>query len=270
MHQFSRARVTAVVLALGVALGTLAVAHSAAASVSTETSTESTAREVHLRFDADAPDEAFTTNDGNASVDVEIERAAGGSEDSVMDRHGAIGALRLPEYSSGFAAVRLLGATYAGDALNPGTSDFTFGAHVKLDSVNEGATYDNGNNLIQRGLYKDVSQWKIQVDGGRPSCRVKGAAGAVSLSAPSTIQPGRWYAISCTRSAGAVTIEVVDLATGVSSERRREGVTGNMTPSSPSVPMSVGAKLRNDGTIITGSSDQFNGVIDNAFLDILR
>ncbi len=52
------------------------------------------------------------------------------------------------------------------------------------------------------------------------------------------------------------------------SAHRRSGVTGSMTPASRSVPMSVGVKVTNSGALLARASDQFNGRVDDVFLNI--
>ena len=88
------------------------------------------------------------------------------------------------------------------DRLEPGTARFTFGADVKLDAVNDGGDYDNGNNVVQRGRFNDTTQFKLQIDAGKASCRVAGAKGAVrtisSLPSPpargtASAAPGRCW-----------------------------------------------------------------------------
>jgi hypothetical protein len=41
-----------------------------------------------------------------------------------------------------------------------------------------------------------------------------------------------------------------------------------MTPASRSVPMSVGVKVTNSGALLARASDQFNGRVDDVFLNI--
>ncbi len=58
------------------------------------------------------------------------------------------------------------------DRLNPGGSDFAFGARVRL-APDQTAV---GSNIVQKGRYDTVGgQWKLQVDGveGQPSCVVQ-------------------------------------------------------------------------------------------------
>ena len=85
------------------------------------------------------------------------------------------------------------------DLLSPGGRDFAFGADVALDDVTTGTAPDNGDNLVQRGLYQSSSQYKIQVDDGRVSCRVAGVSGEIVVYAPGRLHPGDWYRIRCQR-----------------------------------------------------------------------
>lgn len=223
-------------------------------------------REVLLRFDSAA---RLLSNDGTTSaLSIATVTADGGTVRHVAGRTGSEGALRLPAYRTGMAAVRVRSAE--GDALNPGAARFEFGADFVIDAVNAGADPDNGNNLIQRGLYHDRSQWKIQLDDNRPSCRVKGSRGALLVAASAAVSPGSWYRVVCARSEDRVTLTVTNLESGTVRTYARSGATGDLRPSSAGVPMSVGGKLTSSGVIVTGAADQFNGVVDNAFLDIAR
>jgi hypothetical protein len=64
----------------------------------------------------------------------------------------------------------------ATDVLEARLGDFRFGAAFRLDAVSQGSRADNGDNLVQRGLSGDPAQYKLQLDGRVPACRVQGAA----------------------------------------------------------------------------------------------
>jgi hypothetical protein len=100
-----------------------------------------------------------------------------------------------------------------GRPAQPGSRDFEFGAGFSLDTKSTGDHADNGDNLIQRGLFGDKAQYKIQVDKGKVSCRIKGSGGA---------------------------------------------------------QVSIGGKVSATGAVITGDSDQFNGLIADAYVTIAQ
>lgn len=226
-----------------------------------------------LLDDAPPPAGPPTTfaNSGSGTVTVSVATRDGGALES-LPSGGADRDIRLPAHDptepAPRAVIRVVDEAGADD-LDPGTEPFEFGADFLLDAVSQGGsgTIDNGNNLLQRGLWNNVSQYKIQLDGGRPSCRVKGAAGAVAVSSPA-VEPDRWYRVRCRRNASTVTIEVTSWdADGVPTtiSRSNTGASGSMTPSDQSVPLSAGGKLNANGEV-AGSSDQFNGMIDNVGL----
>jgi hypothetical protein len=66
-----------------------------------------------------------------------------------------------------------------------------------------------------------------------------------------------------------VTLVVQRLADGTRWAYSATGATGSMTPSSPSLPLSVGAKVSPTGALLTDDADQFNGTVDNVFLNVL-
>ncbi len=201
--------------------------------------------------------------------------SGGGRVTEAPSRTGSGGpAMRFPAFDPSArgprAAVVTRSAT-ARDVLDPGTDDFSFGATVQLDAANEQAgSSDNGNNVLQRGLFGARSQYKIQIDERRPSCRVKGPLGAVLVTSKTTVTPGRWYGLACSRSGDTITLTVtrwtadgtprIDVATATRP-------TGDLRPTVASLPLSVGAKVEDNGALTT-SPDQFNGVIDDPFVRI--
>lgn len=182
------------------------------------------------------------------------------------------------------AVVKLTDADLAdGDALSPGLAKFTFGADFNLDAVNESTQYDNGNNLIQRGLAGSSDQFKLQVDhtsaGTKPSCSITQVVSptetrTASIRSSVVVTPGQWYRARCTREGAELTLvvtpfnpdgtpqaEFVDTATGV------PAIDLTWPTTAPIVPMSIGGKLNANSTV-SGPSDQFNGLIDNAMLTV--
>lgn len=220
----------------------------------------------------------YLSSIGTGAVVVDVAGRDGGAVVPAPDRAGsADAALRLPAFDGEApaprAAVRVLPAGAAGDPLDPGTQDFAFGADVLLDATSESGvtgSVDDGDNVVQRGLFDDVTQYKLQVDRRRPSCRIKGRDGAVMASSRVELEPGTWYRLLCSR-AGAqvavsvtswgpdgVPVETVDVATGP---------TGSMTPEARTVPLSAGGKLLATGAV-AASTDQLNGVIDQVVLRV--
>jgi hypothetical protein len=223
----------------------------------------STARVFDLTFDSSASRQL-----GSADLTVRTVTANGGSIAQATGYDGS-GAGDFPDYAATDPPMAVTTAVdeTGTDDLAPRKSAFTFGADFALDAVNEGSSVDNGNNLIQRGLYTSSMQFKIQLDSDRPSCRVKGSAGAVSVPAPMTAEQGTWYSASCHRAGQDVVLTVRRLSDGRVWTAKRSGPIGTLTTSA-SVPLSVGGKASSATSIMTSASDQFNGLIDNAFLDI--
>lgn len=228
--------------------------------------------QVRLRLD-DAPPAggAYATfaNTGSAAVTVDVATRNAGTLVEGPGQGGSPRSVRFPDHdpatTSPRAVIRVVGNDPGGDPLNPGTGTFSFGADVRIDALNAApGTQDDGNNVIQRGLFGS-SQYKIQVDGARASCRIGGADGAVLVHNDVTIEPDVWYRLLCTREGDEVTIAVTSWnaageATTVS--KTAVGATGDLTPAVPTVPLSVGGKLNDNGTV-TGATDLFNGWIDN-------
>jgi hypothetical protein len=235
---------------------------------------------VRLAFDgAASPDGArvtTATNHGSAPVAVAVASLDAGRVVSASARPGSSGrAVRFPAFDATAPAPRaVLRITNSGssDRLDPGTAAITFGADFRLDATSASATsdVDDGNNLIQRGLWGDRTQLKLEVDHGRPICRVKGRSGEVSVTAGAAVEAGRWYRLSCRRSGNRVTVTLGSWSSaGAFSSRSwaKDGVTGSLTPASSAVPLSVGGKLNGNGTV-NRATDQFNGAVDNVVVTV--
>jgi hypothetical protein len=255
------AAVVALALSPTVASGA-AIAHGRAVSVPLSiTFDEGTAREGSV----------LTTshNSGSAAVRIDVVTRSGGAARRTAGM-ASPWAVRLPAYtgsSDPARAVLRISATGTSDLLSPRTSAFSFGADFKLDATSTGSSVDNGDNLVQRGLYGDAAQYKIEVDGGRVACRIKGAAGTVYVRSSLSVRRGTWYRAICTRSSGAVVVYVASVSSaGPGSYVRtgRSGTTGDVNLPD-AVPMSLGGKLGANGSMVLGATDQFNGVIDRVF-----
>lgn len=131
----------------------------------------------------------------------------------------------------------------SGDALSPGASDFAYGAVFRLNATSSGRSIDNGDNLFQRGLYEDSSQFKLQLDHGYPSCLVRGSAGQVFASSSTNVTPDKWYRATCTRVGSKVTVQVVPYGSNVTPlSAVANGSSGTLTfPSSQ--PAAIGGKV---------------------------
>lgn len=216
------------------------------------------------------------TNSGTGDLAVTVETRHGGDVNFV----GAAGsgrALRFPDFDPSTKGPRaVVRAVPAGttDPLNPGIRQFTIGADVNLDDAPtaQAGTSDAGDNVIQRGLFGDVTQYKIEADSGRVVCRMKGRSGVVSAKiTPPRIDRGKWYRLACTRDGNLVTLSVTPWtgsAWGAPQVVHSSGNTGDMTPVVASTPLAVGGKLGASGNVSLNSSDQFNGRIANAFVQI--
>lgn len=248
----------AAVAVLPVGLGALGLG--ALAPVQAETATT-------LRLGFDGP----TLLEQSGTAVVEVRAVTSGPEVTpvaVPDLAGG-SAARLPEFlptgaaQAGFSVVDVDGA----DDLNPGKRTFRFGADFALDAVGQVSIDDNGNNLIQRGLADNRNQYKLQVDGIHPSCRIKGNAGAITVSSRAVVVPGTWYRAWCERDGNRVTLQVTRLSDGYTWTRSVYRNTGEVTLSAQT-PLTVGVKMSSPTTIAPPSADQFNGTVDEAFLQV--
>jgi len=210
-------------------------------------------------------------NDGRARVDLRVVTVDGGRLTWAEGRGNGV-AVRTPAYAGTPPAP---GATIVGrprgetDLLSPGRRPFRIEIDVKADPAERGREGDNGDNLLQRGRYgKGLAQYKLQLDHGVPACRVAGTKGVAELEAPDPVEPGRWYRLTCTRTAGSVRLVVVDLEGGSVATAEEAVAVDVGSVVLGDVPLSVGAKVGDDGRLDPSDLDQFHGVIDRVVVDV--
>lgn len=201
-----------------------------------------------------------------------------GTLENVPSYPGAGEAANYPDFA-GLAtdprAVVSMANTTTVDALTPAALTFAFGADLNIDAINVGSSFDNGNNVIQRGLYGDKAQYKIELDGGYPACRVKGDRGNATIKSQVQVAPGSWYRVLCRRVVVAtgdqLFIEVTPIDVegnlGIVTRTTSRIVKIGKLSFAVSTRASIGGKLDRNGLIV-GASDQFNGLIDNPVIDI--
>lgn len=143
-----------------------------------------------------------------------------------------------------------------------GEGRFVFGADIRLT---EPPSPDAGMNVFQFGAAgAGLSQWKMQVDYGRPSCRWSDGTRFVLLPAgPAGFQftVGRWYRVTCVRLSPVLfQIRVDDRETGrqLLPPARQTGQLADILPSGNVV---IGGKrIRADQADV--DTDQFHGDLD--------
>jgi Laminin G domain len=139
--------------------------------------------------------------------------------------------------------------------LNPWRHPFSFGATVRVRP--KWAKPHRDPNILQKGLWsRRGTQWKLQLDGARPSCVFNGTKGRVDLVSPTPIDDGKWHRLVCRRVGRVHTLLVDGVSQGTASER-----TGQIADKSP---VTVGGRAV--GTY--SSNDQFHGNVDNVFLRV--
>ncbi|MDX6251513.1 MAG: hypothetical protein QOF10_4873 [Kribbellaceae bacterium] len=218
-----------------------------------------------LTFDDQEPGSAEgreILGEGSAAVEVAVLSRNKPKTTFQPGHEGGI-ALRFPAYSGeakgSFGALRVEPEVW----LSPGESEFSFGADIRLDAQSSGSAIDNGDNVMQRGLFADAAQFKIQVDKHYASCVVRGADGAVVVKSKVALAAANWYRLTCHRLDKTVTLTVEQLdSTQQPAVVSKTGAIGPLELTGAE-PLSIGAKTGADGEIIKSSTDQFNGWIDN-------
>jgi hypothetical protein len=154
----------------------------------------------------------------------------------------------------------------AGMLPSPGTADFSYGADVRLDAVST-TELDNGDNVLQRGLAADPTQFKLQMDAGRPACTVTGTGGRLMAKAAKRLSADAWFRLRCERSADGLTLTVSPVAGGEPEIVVVQGSAGSVDFAAD-IPFSIGRKVAPDALPIVTQPDQFNGTIDNVWASL--
>jgi hypothetical protein len=248
-----------------VAVGTIALVCSAMVSTHPAAQAATSGKELNLKFE----DTELTGNSGSAPLTVKVRSRNGGTINRTTGASGGRAAA-FPDFQASDPPQAVMTAVdgQGSDDLSPGTANFRFGADFRLHGRSQGSSSDNGNNLIQRGLFGAAMQFKIQVDDNRPLCRVKGTGGAVAVRSSHQVPSDSWHRAICIRRGEEVLLRVIRLDDRKKWTYRASGRTGSLVAPSKSVPLSVGGKVHNSGQIMGNNADQFNGRIDNAFLNV--
>jgi hypothetical protein len=222
---------------------------------------------VLFQFEGTKPFEA-TSHGPDVKVDVQRENMPIGR---VTSGDGSRG-LRFPHFKQDEEAPRLILVVQPQDptaaSVDP-TRDgsLTFGADVKLDRDAGSGTFDNGDNVVQRGLFADPSQYKLQVDKRVPSCTVKSPLARAFVELPQPMERG-WYRVVCDYRAGTLTVSASRMEDGQVGAPVQASVTQDVGPLvfNPVTPLVIGGKVGSNGLMVRHQPDQFNGALDNVFV----
>jgi hypothetical protein len=134
---------------------------------------------------------------------------------------------------------------------NPGKANFALGAVFRSNPIPSAYS----GNLIQKGLWGDPGQMKLQVvpdGGGTVNCRIKGAMRAKFIASSVVIDDGAWHTALCWRQGGTLGLTV-------------DGVTRSLQASVGQIANSRALNIANKNDSAT-SSDQLIGAIDCSVL----
>jgi hypothetical protein len=140
----------------------------------------------------------------------------------------------------------------SGSAFNPGLAPFAVGVTLRSQSVPASGGFSP--NVVQKGLFHDRGQWKMELirSGGHSvaRCRFSGTRGHHSVldRAATALDNGRWHTVICWRAASAYGIRV---------DGRQTRVGGTVGSIASSRVLRVASK-----TAGAGVTDQFQGAID--------
>lgn len=211
-----------------------------------------------------------TVNRGTAEVRIAVVTNHGGHLDGTADLDGRRGVRTpafVPEGPVPGAALVVRPVLGQSDPLDPGLRDFEVSIDFESDVPTAGQPRDDGDNLVQRGRYGQAGQFKLQIDHGRPSCRMAGTGGEVLVAADDVVEPQQWYRLTCIRAAHAVTLVLDELGSDEPPQQWHVAQDpGDISFSG--APLSIAAKVTDAGRLDPGSVDQFHGTIDRVLVDI--
>lgn len=212
----------------------------------------------------------------------------GGSLERVDSHPGGGRALRFPAFAPDLESPRagIIVLPGAAQLPNPGGADFSFGADVKSDdpwsdpAPNEATASnssptpsdpgseigDNGDNVIQRGLASEPTQFKLQTDTGRPSCAVTGSGGSLEVKG-AHLEQGIWYRLRCDLTSSVLRLTVIDLISNTETSYEATGSVGDVD-FAPDTPIAIGHKVTPEGNLFRSQPDQFNGTMDAVWVHI--
>jgi len=155
--------------------------------------------------------------------------------------------------------------------LNPGGQDFSFGADLRLNDASSGKGDDNGDNVLQRGLFSDANQYKLQVDKRVPSCTVNSNGARLFVKFDESLDEG-WFRVRCDYESGSLTLSLSRILTDRVEELgdKTSSMSIGSLSFSRSTPATIGGKIGSNGELVVKESDQFNGDLDNVFVDVPR
>jgi hypothetical protein len=201
---------------------------------------------------------------GGTSVRIAVARLSGGRPVVVTGPSASLPrAIQFPPYvASGVYPRAVVEVTpVSGSGLTPGASDFRYGAVFRLGRTSSGRAIDNGDNVFQRGLSSEGSLFKLDVDHGRPSCKVKGTAGPVLVRSAVVVRRGSWYKAWCSRVGSTLSIEVKAYGSAALPRRNVAYGSAGTIGFAANRPATIGGKADARGTMVGGATDQLNGAV---------
>jgi hypothetical protein len=187
----------------------------------------------------------------NETSGTTVADSAGGHDGT--SRNAALGQPGEEGTSYGFNGADSVVRVPHSDDLNPGTSDFSFGAWVNFTSLPPEPTWD----VVRKGISgDDGGYYKLELftgtGGARARCYFRDENGTFkSVVKGSGLSDGRWHQLGCARNGDRITITVDGSSSSTDASLGRIANSSDIT---------IGAKP-------TGT-DAYKGLIDQARIDI--
>lgn len=216
----------------------------------------------------DFDEDDLLSSEPRGSATVTEQSFFGGELTVVPSFDDAGNAVRFPEFSDSAEepGVGIVAMAQEAPLPAPGEKSFRYGADVLFDVLGASSAADNGDNVLQRGLAADASQYKLQIDHGVPSCAVQGADARL-MTKGDELEAATWYRLECRLDESGLELLVTDLETEESASFASPGTVGAVE-FDDDVPIAIGRKAARGGVGIEKQPDQFNGTLDRVWISI--
>jgi len=154
---------------------------------------------------------AFATTPGNSwrmDLIAGVVQDANGSQPITFVGAGILSATGLVGGAVEFTQAPSFGTIGNSKNDNPGTQNFAMGIVFTTQPIPE---INYGGNLMQKGLFADPGQVKLQLTPaaqGTVNCRVKGSFGAKIIVSSVNVDDGAWHTAVCWRAGNVVGVTV--------------------------------------------------------------
>ena len=176
---------------------------------------------------------AFAVTPGNSwGMDLSggVVRDANGTQSMTFTGQGILSVTGLVGGAVEFTRAPSLGTVANSRYDNPGTQNFAMGVVFTSQPIPNTSSY--GGNMMQKGLFGDPGQVKLQLvpaAQGTVNCRIKGTSGAKIITSSVNVDDGAWHTAVCWRAGNVVGVTVDGVVTSLTWNPGAISNTKNLT-----------------------------------------